>query len=224
MRHRKSFAKLNRTAEHRKATLANLASALIEQKKIKTTHAKAKATQRFVEHLVTLAKKRTLNSRRLILSRLRDKEAMFALFDEIAPGYAERNGGYTRVIHLGRRLGDGAEMSLLEFVGFETVTHKHKKEEKKTHKLGKKKAEKEKAAEEAQVEKAAPAEAVEEEKPKEEITPVKEEETVTKAEAPEETGEETKQAEAEPEPQPEPESEPESEKKEDESKEEPKNE
>jgi len=141
MRHRKSFAKLNRTAEHRKATLANLASALIERKKITTTHAKAKAAQRFVEHLVTLAKKGDLNSRRLVLSRLRNKTAMFVLFDEIAPTFADRNGGYTRVIHLGQRYGDAAEISLLEFVGYESVKHKHK-EEKKTHKAEEAQAEK----------------------------------------------------------------------------------
>lgn len=147
MRHRKSFAKLNRTAEHRKATLANLASALIERKKITTTHAKAKAAQRFVEHLVTLAKKGDLNSRRLVLSRLRNKTAMFVLFDEIAPTFADRNGGYTRVIHLGQRYGDAAEISLLEFVGYESVKHKHKKEEKITHKAEEAKAEKTEASE-----------------------------------------------------------------------------
>ncbi len=144
MRHRKNVAKLGRTAEHRKATLANLASALIEHRKIRTTHAKAKATQRFVEKLVTLAKKGDLNSRRLVLSRLRNKQAMYLLFSEIAPTYTDRNGGYTRVIHLGRRLGDGAEMSLLEFVGFETVAKKHKEEKHE-------KKEKTKAAEEAPV-------------------------------------------------------------------------
>ncbi len=170
MRHRKNIAKLGRTAEHRKATLANLASALIEHRKIKTTHAKAKATQRFVEKLVTLAKKGDLNSRRLVLSRLRNKEAMYLLFSEIAPTFTDRNGGYTRVIHLGRRFGDGAEMSLLEFVGFETVAKKHKEEHgekekaksKETAKPVEKKTEKPKPAEEkaekAEEEKAEPAE------------------------------------------------------------------
>ena len=163
MRHRKSFAKLNRTAEHRKATLANLASALIERKKIKTTHAKAKAAQRFVEHLVTLAKKGDLNSRRLVLSRLRNKTAMFVLFDEIAPTFADRNGGYTRVIHLGQRYGDGAEISLLEFVGYESVKHKAKKEEKRAHKPEKEKVETKEAVEETP-EVAVSGETVEEEK------------------------------------------------------------
>jgi len=191
MRHRKSFAKLNRTAEHRKATLANLASALIERKKIKTTHAKAKAAQRFVEHLVTLAKKGDLNSRRLVLSRLRNKTAMFVLFDEIAPSFADRNGGYTRVIHLGPRLGDGAEISLLEFVGYESVKHKHKKEEKKAHKTEEEKAEAKKAAEKVPEKEAASAE-TEEKITKEEGVPAEKisEETIETAE--EEKAEEPK--------------------------------
>ncbi|NOY76233.1 MAG: 50S ribosomal protein L17 [Calditrichaeota bacterium] len=186
MRHRKSFAKLNRTAEHRKATLANLASALIERKKIKTTHAKAKAAQRFVEHLVTLAKKGDLNSRRLVLSRLRNKTAMFILFDEIAPSFADRNGGYTRVIHLERRLGDGAEISLLEFVGYESVKHKQKKEEKKTHKTEEEKAEAKKSAKKVSEEETASAE-TEEKAAKEAPAPAEE----TSEEATETTTEET---------------------------------
>ncbi len=185
MRHRKSFAKLNRTAEHRKATLANLASALIERKKIKTTHAKAKAAQRFVEHLVTLAKKGNLNSRRLVLSRLRNKTAMFVLFDEIAPTFVDRNGGYTRVIHLGQRYGDGAELSLLEFVGFESVKHKPKKGEKKTHKAEEEKAESVKATEKAPEKEEVSAEAVEKEK-------VEKEEKASEEAAPEAVSETTK--------------------------------
>ena len=193
MRHRKSFAKLNRTAEHRKATLANLAIALIERKKIKTTHAKAKAAQRFVEHLVTLAKKGDLNSRRLALSRLRNKMAMFVLFDEIAPTFADRNGGYTRVIHLGQRYGDGAEISLLEFVGYESVKHKAKKEEKKVHKPEKEKVETKEAVEEAPEEKAATEAAEKEKTAKEEAAPTEEipEETAEPAE--EKTAEEPKE-------------------------------
>ncbi len=193
MRHRKNVAKLGRTAEHRKATLANLASALIEHRKIKTTHAKAKATQRFVEKLVTLAKKGDLNSRRLVLSRLRNKEAMYLLFSEIAPTYVDRNGGYTRVIHLGRRFGDGAEMSLLEFVGFETVAKKHKEE--KHAKKEKGKPAEEAAVAEEKVEEAKPVEEkVEEETAEKKEEPV--EETEAKAEA-EEKAEEAEAPKAE---------------------------
>ncbi|HDI51770.1 50S ribosomal protein L17 [candidate division KSB1 bacterium] len=132
MRHRKVVKKLNRTREHRKATLANLAIALLERKKIRTTHAKAKAAQRFVERLITLAKRNDLHSRRLVLQRLRNKKAMFTLFNDIAPTFAGRNGGYTRVIHLGQREGDAAQISMLELVGFEGVVRKKAKKEKET--------------------------------------------------------------------------------------------
>lgn len=130
MRHRKVVKKLNRTREHRKATLANLAVALFERKKIRTTHAKAKAAQRFVERLITMAKRNNLHSRRLVLQRLRYKPAMFTLFNDIAPTFADRNGGYTRVIHLGQREGDAAQISMLELVGFEGVVRKKAKKEK----------------------------------------------------------------------------------------------
>ena len=130
MRHRKVVKKLNRTREHRKATLANLAVALFERKKIRTTHAKAKAAQRFVERLITIAKRNDLHSRRVVLQRLRQKKAMFTLFSDIAPTFAERNGGYTRVIHLGQRDGDAAQISMLELVGFEGVVRKKAKKEK----------------------------------------------------------------------------------------------
>ena len=147
MRHRKTVDKLNRTREHRKALLANLAGALFEHKRIKTTHAKAKATQRFVERLITLAKKDTLHARRLVLSRVRHKWVMQTLFNEIAPVYADRNGGYTRVVRLGRRPGDGAELSIIELVGFEEAVKKKLRE--KREKAEEKKAKKAKEAEEA---------------------------------------------------------------------------
>jgi len=130
MRHRKTVNKLNRTAEHRKALLANLAGSLFEKKRIKTTHAKAKAAQQFVEKLITLAKKDTLHARRLVLSRVRHKSVMQILFKDIAPTYSERNGGYTRVIRLGQRAGDSAEISVLELVGFEEAMKKRAKEKK----------------------------------------------------------------------------------------------
>lgn len=130
MRHRKTVAKLGRTAAHRKATLSNLAVALFERKHITTTEAKAKATRRYSERLITLAKKQSLHARRLAFAKLRQKKAVGILFDEIAPEYADRPGGYTRVVKLGQRQGDGARMAVLELVGFEAATKKKKQKDK----------------------------------------------------------------------------------------------
>jgi large subunit ribosomal protein L17 len=130
MRHRKSFNKLGRTASHRKATLANLVTQLFMHKKIRTTRVKAKAARPVVERLITFAKKGTLHARRLVLRTVRDQQVTKELFNEIAPVYAARNGGYTRIVKLGQRPGDGAEIAYLELVGFEGV-RKEKKEKKK---------------------------------------------------------------------------------------------
>ena len=140
MRHRKSGRKLGRTASHRKATLSNLSAALFERKHIKTTEAKAKETRRVSERLITLAKKQTVHARRLALRTLRQKDVVQLLFDEIAPRYAERPGGYTRVIKLGQRPGDGAHMAVLELVGYEMAKKKKKDKEAKVE--TKKKSEK----------------------------------------------------------------------------------
>jgi large subunit ribosomal protein L17 len=121
MRHQKDVKKLGRTASHRHATLANLASAVIAHKQIRTTTPKAKETRRLVERLITHAKKNTVAARRLVFSKLRQRAAVKALFDDIAPKFATRNGGYTRVIKLGRRQGDGAELAIIELVGYESV-------------------------------------------------------------------------------------------------------
>jgi large subunit ribosomal protein L17 len=121
MRHLKDVKKLGRTASHRHATLANLASAVIAHKHIRTTTPKAKETRRFVERLITHAKKNTVAARRLVFSKLRQRNAVTELFNEIAPKFATRNGGYTRVVKLGRRQGDGAEMTIVELVGYESV-------------------------------------------------------------------------------------------------------
>jgi len=121
MRHLKDVKKLNRTASHRHATLANLAAAVIAHKHIRTTTLKAKEARRYVERLITHAKKNTVAARRLVFSKLRQRNAVTELFNEIAPKFATRNGGYTRVIKLGRRQGDGAEVSILEIVGYEDV-------------------------------------------------------------------------------------------------------
>ncbi len=136
MRHRVKGYKLGRTASHRRATLRALATALIRNKKIKTTVAKAKATRMFVEPLITRAKNDTVHNRRIVAAEIHDKAAVKELFEEIAERVAERNGGYTRVIRLGQRPGDGAEMAILELVdynlGEEVKTKKsHKKEEPK---------------------------------------------------------------------------------------------
>ena len=116
MRHRKHTFKIGRTGSHRRALLANMVSSLIEHGEIKTTVVKAKEARIFAERLVTMAKSGTLHHRRLAIARLRNVEAVRKLFAEIAPNYAERNGGYTRIIKLGRRQGDAAEMCIFQFV------------------------------------------------------------------------------------------------------------
>ena len=147
MRHKKINAKLNRTAAHRKALYSNVAISLFEHKQVKTTTAKAKAVRKTVDRLITFAKRGTLADRRQVLRTIRDRSVVKNLFDEIAPTYKERHGGYTRVIKLGRRRGDGAEMALLELVGYEGVLmEKHKAtEEEKSKKKDTQKAEKEKS-------------------------------------------------------------------------------
>ena len=118
MRHNKNFNHLGRQAGHRKAMLSNMASSLILHKRIETTLAKAKAVQRFIETLVTRSKEDTTHSRRVVFSYLKQKEAVTELFRTIAPKIAERPGGYTRILKTGFRLGDGAEMCIIEFVDF----------------------------------------------------------------------------------------------------------
>lgn len=166
MRHRKSVIKLGRTAAHRKATLANLSAALFERKHIKTTETKAKATRSFSEKLITLAKKGSLHARRYALKQLRHKRIVKILFDEIAPQYADRPGGYTRVIKIGQRQGDGAHMAVVELVGFETASKKKREKEKAKEAETKKK--KKVKAEEAEEEKGQPE--VKEEKGKKKAT------------------------------------------------------
>ncbi len=131
MRHRKKGRKLNRTASHRKALLRNLANQIIEHKEIKTTTAKAKEARSTVERMITYAKKGDLHHRRLAFNFLRNKESVNILFDEIAPAFAEREGGYTRVLKLGRRQGDSAPISILQLVGFEKLEDTSKPEKKR---------------------------------------------------------------------------------------------
>jgi large subunit ribosomal protein L17 len=118
MRHRVKGYKLSRTASHRRATLRALATALIRHKRIKTTVTKAKATQMFVEPLITRAKNDTVHNRRIIASEIHDKEVVKELFGDVAEKVANRQGGYTRVVKLGQRPGDGAEMAILELVDY----------------------------------------------------------------------------------------------------------
>ena len=123
MRHNKNFNHLGRQAGHRKAMLSNMASSLILHKRIETTVAKAKAVQKFIEPLVTKSKEDTTHSRRVVFSYLKQKEAVTELFRTIAPKIMERPGGYTRILKTGFRLGDGADMCIIEFVDFnETYT------------------------------------------------------------------------------------------------------
>jgi large subunit ribosomal protein L17 len=144
MRHRKSGRKLKRTRSHRKALLSSLSTALIQHKRIQTTTAKAKETRIVVEKLISRAKRAVLregdgsaknvHARREVFSFLRDRKAVSTLFNEIAAKVAVRPGGYTRVVKLGQRRGDGAEIAILELVDYNTG------QEKKTKKPAEKKA------------------------------------------------------------------------------------
>lgn len=118
MRHNKSFNHLGRKSAHRKAMLSNLASSLIMHKRIETTTAKAKALKRYIEPLITRSKEDTTHSRRMVFSYLQDKEAVTELFREVSTRVADRPGGYTRIIRLGTRQGDNAEMCMMELVDF----------------------------------------------------------------------------------------------------------
>lgn len=182
MRHQKKTIKLGRTAEHRKALLANQVCSLIEHQRIKTTLAKAKAVRPLAERMVTLGKNGSIHARRTALATLRQKNAVKKLFDDIAPRSAERSGGYTRIVKLGQRRSDSASMAFIEWVDMAEVVEAKPVEEKKAKR---KKAEPEpKQAEtegtEAKAEELAGEEepAVKEEKPAE--TPVPAEESKPK--------------------------------------------
>ncbi|RPE00099.1 50S ribosomal protein L17 [Aureibaculum marinum] len=121
MRHGKKFNHLSRKTAHRKAMLANMACSLIEHKRINTTVAKAKALRQFVEPLITKSKTDTTHNRRVVFSYLRQKEAVSELFREVATKVADRPGGYVRIIKLGNRLGDNADMAMVELVDYNTT-------------------------------------------------------------------------------------------------------
>ena len=161
MRHNKKFNHLGRTADHRKAMLANMAISLIMHKRITTTLAKAKALKMYVEPLITRSKSDTTTSRRVVFRYLQNKYAVTELFKEISAKVADRPGGYTRIIKLGIRKGDAAEMAFIELVDFdENMAKTPKAAAKKTRRSRKAKAE------DAPVAENAAAETVAEEAPK----------------------------------------------------------
>ena len=174
MRHNKKFNHLGRTASHRSAMLANMAISLIEHKRITTTVAKAKALKKYVEPLITKAKDDSTNSRRVVFSYLQNKEAIKTLFGDVAEKVGDRPGGYTRIIKLGTRQGDAAQVCFIELVDFDPEMAKDggKKKTRRSRRSSGAKAEApaaEEAKAEAPVEETAPAaEAPVEEAPAEE--------------------------------------------------------
>jgi large subunit ribosomal protein L17 len=150
MRHQNKTVKLGRTAEHRKALLANQVCSLIEHQRIKTTLAKAKAVRPLAEKMVTLGKQGSLHARRTALAVLRQKKAVKKLFDDIAPRSADRKGGYTRIIKLGQRKSDAAKVAFIEWVDAPQIVEEPPAEEK-----GKKRKGAKPAADEAKPEKKA---------------------------------------------------------------------
>lgn len=132
MRHGKKINHLSRQSGHRKLMLANMACSLIEHKRINTTVAKAKALKQYIEPLVTKSKADTTHNRRIVFANLRDKYAVTELFREVAAKVGDRPGGYTRIIKLGNRLGDNADMAMIELVDFNELYNATQKEAKKT--------------------------------------------------------------------------------------------
>ena len=155
MRHQKKTVKLGRKEGHRKSLLSNLACSLIEHSRIKTTLAKAKAVKPMAEKMVTLGKKKTLHARRTALAVLRQADIVKILFDDVAPRAAERKGGYTRIIKLGKRMSDASEMAFIEWVDGPVIVETATPEPAKSKKAGAK----------AKAEPAAESEATEEAKP-----------------------------------------------------------
>ena len=141
MRHRKKFNHLGRKKGHRSSMLANMACSLIEHKRINTTLAKAKALKKFVEPLITKSKSDTTHNRRIVFSRMKQKNAVAELFRDVAVKVADRPGGYTRIIRLGNRLGDNAEMAMIELVDYNDTYVSKKKKLTRRSRRGNKKAE-----------------------------------------------------------------------------------
>jgi len=132
MRHGKKVNHLGRKTAHRKSMLANMACSLIEHKRINTTVAKAKALKQFVEPMITKSKEDTTHNRRIVMSRLRQKDAVTELFRDVAVKIGDRPGGYTRIIKLGNRLGDNADMAMIELVDYNEIYNAGKETKKTT--------------------------------------------------------------------------------------------
>jgi large subunit ribosomal protein L17 len=133
MRHRVAGRKFNRTANQRKALLRGLITSLFEHQRIETTLAKAKAIKSIAERLITIGKRGDLHSKRIVLSYIPNRSVMSKLFSEIAPRFADRNGGYLRIIHTRQRLKDRAPMAIVEFIDYSDIKEKEKtKEDKKS--------------------------------------------------------------------------------------------
>ena len=166
MRHRVAHRKLGRTTPHRIALLRNLATALFERERIRTTLVKAKEVRPFAERLITLARREDdrLHARRLAARHVHDRQIVKKLFDDIGARYATRPGGYTRIMRLGPRQGDGAEMAILELVGYEFKPDKGKDDKGTPKKSADKPAEKKKAEKKKTPEKKADAPKAEEKK------------------------------------------------------------
>lgn len=182
MRHLKSGRKLNRTASHRKAMFANLATSLLDKERVRTTVAKAKEVRSVVERLITFGKKGTLHAIRIAAKTIKSKTILKKLFEDIAVGYKGRQGGYTRVVKLGARKGDKAEMAIIELVGRGDDVPRKRKKKRKTPAAKKPKAAGKPAIPKAEDVKE---EAVEEqaaEEVKEEKKPVKKKEAKKKTE------------------------------------------
>ncbi len=186
MRHRKKFNHLKRTRAHRRAMLANMASSLILHKRIHTTVAKAKALRPYIEPLITKSKNDSTHSRRTVFSSLHNKEAVNELFREVATKVADRPGGYTRILKLGMRQGDSAEMAMIELVDYNenllAEKQSRKKSGKRTRRAGKKSTDAPKQEAEAVTEETPKAEEAAKEEPPKAEESVKEE--VPKAEEP----------------------------------------
>jgi large subunit ribosomal protein L17 len=146
MRHNVKGRKLGRTAGHRKATISSLITSLLKHKRIKTTLAKAKETRVFAEKLVTKARKGDLHAKKQVMDVIKDKEVVKELFAEIIPKIGARPGGYTRVVKLGHRMGDAAQMAILELVDYnEVVTAREEEQKEKRKAKAKEKEEKAKS-------------------------------------------------------------------------------
>lgn len=205
MRHRVTGRKLGRTASHRRATLSALSTSLIEHKRIRTTLAKAKATQRTIEPIITRARlayknesaseTKDVHARRTVARFIKKPAVLKELFDEIAPKVADRNGGYTRVVKLGQRDGDGAHLAIIELVDYNEAVTKKAKQKKKAEKTAAAAASakmKEEAAAEEQEEKVDQETAEEEEEKPASEEPEKQETEPEVQDTPEKSGEKPK--------------------------------